>query len=405
MFIKRVTSVLKTELFAKNKICAINSWAVPLLMYTFGIISWSKTDLQALNRKVRSLLTKFRMHHIHSATDRLYLPRKQGGRGLVDLEQLHSKQISKYREYWENKNTEFARNVKLADTYTPLKLANSTFDPPRIQTENEYKEQWKAGPMKGKYPKVLFDDPNVDRTMSTFYLTDGYLFPETEGFINAIQDQVIKTRNYIKHIIKRNIPSDLCRLCNQTTESIQHLIAGCSILAPKEYTNRHDLVGNIIHQELMKKTTPGTTQRQIPHYLYKPDTVVENDEWKIYWNLAVITEHNIINNRPDLVLFDKEARSASIIDVTVPLDENLQKAYSTKLTKYEDLKQQLKHMYDLTSVNILPIVISANGLVHKRTAENIKKLGIKHERKIIAKCQKSIILSTTAIVRKVLGQE
>lgn len=404
MFIKRVTSVLKTELFAKNKIRAINSWAIPLLMYTFGIISWSKTDLQALNRKVRTLLTKFRMHHIHSATERLYLPRRQGGRGLTDIEQLHSKQMKKYREYWEKKNTEFARNVKHADIYTPLKLSHSTFILPTIQTENEYKDIWKAGSMKGKYPKVLFDDPNVDKTMSTSYLTDGYLFPETEGFINAIQDQVIKTRNYIKYIIKRNIPSDLCRLCNQTTESIQHLIAGCSILAPKEYTNRHDLVGNIIHQELVKKMIP-TNQRPIPHYLYKPDTVVENDEWKIYWNLSVITEHNIINNRPDMIQFDKRSRSASIIDMTVPLDENLQKAYSTKLTKYDDLKQQLRHMYDLTSVNILPIVISANGLVHRRTAENMKKLGINHEQRIIAKCQKSIILSTTAIVRKVLGEE
>ncbi|KAI5716332.1 hypothetical protein M8J76_004689 [Diaphorina citri] len=79
LFMKRVNTVLKTELNAKNKIQAINTWAIPLLIYTFGILTWSNTDLENLNRKVRMTLKYFRSHHIHSAMERLYLPRREGG--------------------------------------------------------------------------------------------------------------------------------------------------------------------------------------------------------------------------------------------------------------------------------------------------------------------------------------
>ncbi|KAI5713836.1 hypothetical protein M8J76_006261 [Diaphorina citri] len=138
-FMKRVNTVMETELNAKNKIQAINAWAIPFLMYTFGIISWSNTDLENLNRKVRMAMKNFRSHHIHSATERLYLPRKDGGRGLLDLQMLYSKQMQKFRNYFINNRTDFMEYFKRADTYTPLKLASSTFTPPPARTTEQLK--------------------------------------------------------------------------------------------------------------------------------------------------------------------------------------------------------------------------------------------------------------------------
>ncbi|KAI5727410.1 hypothetical protein M8J77_001977 [Diaphorina citri] len=403
-FMKRVNTVMETELNAKNKIQAINAWAIPFLMYTFGIISWSNTDLENLNRKVRMAMKNFRSHHIHSATERLYLPRKDGGRGLLDLQMLYSKQMQKFRNYFINNRTDFMEYFKRADTYTPLKLASSTFTPPPARTTEQLKTDLQSGPMKGKYPKSLYNDPHVDKNLSTSYLTDGYLMSETEGFIHAIQDQVIKTRNYMRHIMKVNIETDLCRLCNRVTESIQHLSSGCTVLAPKEYTNRHNLVGNIIHQELMKKVT-SSNKTTIPHYLYKPAPVVENDKIKLCWDISMQTETNVINNRPDIVYVDKSANSISIIDVTIPLDENINTAYSIKIAKYEDLRRQLKHIYNTNNVSILPIVITSNGLIHKNTIINLEKLKISNARNVVKKCQRSVIISTTGIVRRVLAEE
>ncbi|KAI5728961.1 hypothetical protein M8J77_023689 [Diaphorina citri] len=404
LFMKRVNTVLKTELNAKNKIQAINTWAIPLLIYTFGILTWSNTDLENLNRKVRMTLKYFRSHHIHSAMERLYLPRREGGRGLLDLHMVYSKQVVKLRTYFTNNQSDFIRYFITSDIFTPLKLSTSIFTPPPAKTMEQLKSDLQNGVMKGKFPKSLYNDPNVDKNLSTSYLTDGYLMPETEGFIHAIQDQVMKTRNYIRHIMKVQIDSDLCRLCNQITESIQHLSGGCSVLAPKEYTNRHNLVGNIIHQELLKKVT-SSNKTCIPHYLYKPAPVIENENIKICWDIPMQTETNIINNRPDIVYVDKTTNSISIIDITIPLDDNINTAYSNKIAKYEDLRRQFKNIYNTNNVFIFPIVITTNGLVHKNTLSNLEKLKIKNARNVVKKCQKSVIISTTGIIRSVLAEE
>lgn len=47
---------LKTEVFRKNKIRAINIFLIPILLYTFDVIQWSDTHLQFVNRRVRVVL-------------------------------------------------------------------------------------------------------------------------------------------------------------------------------------------------------------------------------------------------------------------------------------------------------------------------------------------------------------
>ena len=83
---RRLRLVLGTELSAKNKIQAIGSFAVPVLRYSFGTINWHQEELQKLDRKTRKLLTIHGQHHPKADVDRLYVPRKQGGRGLMQLE-------------------------------------------------------------------------------------------------------------------------------------------------------------------------------------------------------------------------------------------------------------------------------------------------------------------------------
>ena len=77
---------MSTELSAKNKIQAVGSLAVQVLRYRFGIINWHQEELQKLDRKTRKLLTTHGQHHPKADVDCLYVPRKQGGRGLMQLE-------------------------------------------------------------------------------------------------------------------------------------------------------------------------------------------------------------------------------------------------------------------------------------------------------------------------------
>ncbi|KAK4871597.1 hypothetical protein RN001_015721 [Aquatica leii] len=75
---QRLITILKTELTARNKAKAINTYAIPILTYSFGIVKWSGTDLEALNTLTRSQCYKHGIHHIHSATERFTLNRKEG---------------------------------------------------------------------------------------------------------------------------------------------------------------------------------------------------------------------------------------------------------------------------------------------------------------------------------------
>jgi hypothetical protein len=77
----RLRLVLGTELSAKSKVQAIGSLAVPVLRYSFGIVNWHQEELQKLDRKTR-ILTIHGQHHPKADVDRLYVPRKQGERGL-----------------------------------------------------------------------------------------------------------------------------------------------------------------------------------------------------------------------------------------------------------------------------------------------------------------------------------
>jgi hypothetical protein len=58
--------------------------------------------------------------------------------------------------------------------------------------------------------------PDVGKIASNEWLKAGELFPETTGFMIAIQDQVISNNNYKKHILKdTNTTNDICRPCRE----------------------------------------------------------------------------------------------------------------------------------------------------------------------------------------------
>ena len=70
--------MLKTKLSAKNKIMALNTWAVATLRYSAGVVDWTVEELKELDRKTRKMMTLHVALHPKSDVDRLYLPRQKG---------------------------------------------------------------------------------------------------------------------------------------------------------------------------------------------------------------------------------------------------------------------------------------------------------------------------------------
>ena len=71
--------------FYKN-VKAFNLICVGVLSYSFGVIRWTKVELEELDIRVRKEMTMYKAFNKHSDTDRLYLPRNRGGKGLICIQ-------------------------------------------------------------------------------------------------------------------------------------------------------------------------------------------------------------------------------------------------------------------------------------------------------------------------------
>ena len=73
--------------------------AVPLLRYSATFISWRKCELQGIDRETRKLFTIHGGLHPKSDVDKLYIPRKDGGRGLRDTEDCAELAVKGFEVY------------------------------------------------------------------------------------------------------------------------------------------------------------------------------------------------------------------------------------------------------------------------------------------------------------------
>lgn len=393
----RLTKLLNSKLNAKNLITAINSWAVPSLIYTFGILKWSETDLDNLDRLTRRLLTKFRCLHPNSSIDRLYLARKMGGRGLLMLKNMCRMQEFKMKQYFQrNSHPNITHIVQSDKCFTPLNLEQEVNQAPEMNN-NARILSWINKPLHGRYPSQLSAN-HINKIESVRFLTKGYLQPETEGFFMAIQDKVIRTKNYEKHILKMGTV-DKCRKCNLPGETIEHITSGCPNLADNDYLSRHNQVAKIIHSRLATKYK--LIKNPEPYYKYSPNPVLESNTTLLYWDRPILTDKTVDHNRPDILVIEKQNKIAYIIDIAVPLSHNILKTEQEKTRKYQNLSIEIKRIWRINAVHIIPLVISVDGIVPKNMEPNLKKIGLPNG--LTSILQKAVILQTCHLLRKFVG--
>jgi hypothetical protein len=119
-----------------NNIQATGAMAVPVLRYSFGIINWRQDKLRKLYMKTRKLLTIHGQHHPKADVERLYVPRIQGGRGLIQLEEAHITEITKLMEYVDSTEDPLTQIVRM--------LQNNTISA-MVQTARSLKRELQEG--------------------------------------------------------------------------------------------------------------------------------------------------------------------------------------------------------------------------------------------------------------------
>ena len=70
-YLWRTKLIMKSRLSGRNKIIAINTWAVSLMRYGAGIVKWTKSEPDEIDRKTRKVMTLNKELHPTSDVNRL----------------------------------------------------------------------------------------------------------------------------------------------------------------------------------------------------------------------------------------------------------------------------------------------------------------------------------------------
>ena len=84
-FTARLLKIWKSNLSAKNKAQATNSWAVSIFRYFFRVLLWTQAELKRLDYVVRRHMRYSKSHQACAAPERVNLPQKCGGRGIQGI--------------------------------------------------------------------------------------------------------------------------------------------------------------------------------------------------------------------------------------------------------------------------------------------------------------------------------
>lgn len=421
-YTRRLRMILSSQLNSKNKVTAINSLAIPILNYSYTIINWTEAEIRQIDRKTRKLFTCHGAHHPKADVDRLYLKRTDGGRGLLQAEMSYKLAFIGMENYlkittdwmmkcvaqFETKKKLYSITLKaekfnnelnssIIPYNTELSVIENAKAVKKITKKAVYKQlqtNWKSKPLHGKFAKRASQE-DVSQECTFSWLRSSGLRAETEGFICAAQDQSLKTKNYLTNIMKTGEDST-CRYCGQQTETIDHLVSGCSILAKQEYLSRHNKVAQYIHWRVCQHFGLETA-----HQWYEHETppVIQNNQTKILWDFSIQTDKTIKANRPDLVIQDKTNKTCLLVDVSVPSDRNTSVKTFEKLSKYKDLAIELEKSWKLKTKTV-PIVIGALGVINRNTTNYVKQLPGNIN---INEIQKITLLGTSNILRKALS--
>ena len=91
--------IWSSELSAYNKVIAHNTFAVPVLIPTIGVLDWTIDEIKDTDIKTRKILTLTRNFHPNSDAYRLYMQKSFGERGLSQVQSSYESGIIAIRQH------------------------------------------------------------------------------------------------------------------------------------------------------------------------------------------------------------------------------------------------------------------------------------------------------------------
>ena len=101
-YFRRTRKLLKTKLCSRNLIKGINTRAIPLVIYSGPFLKWTREELKQMDQRTGKLMTMHKALYPRKDVDRLYVPRKEGGRGFVSIEDSDDASIQRLEDNIQN---------------------------------------------------------------------------------------------------------------------------------------------------------------------------------------------------------------------------------------------------------------------------------------------------------------
>ena len=374
----------------------------------------------------RKILTLHKVIYRNQCLPRLYMPRREGGLGLSEVNHQHratmvsigqylrsslSPNMAMVREHHATRASKNTSLTKLAQHFgqdclveeqetenTPAtRIARKSRTKFSRKFQNTNLAEW-AEHQRAKFFLQELSKDYIDKESSLNWLTKGTLHFDQERLIMAAQDQAIMTKAFKKMAGLTN--NNKCRFCHTEIESVSHLISSCqTLLADGYYTARHDEVCKYLHWTICKSLNIKCSSKVWEHH---PEKITGNETHTIYYDQVIPTATYLDNSavKPDLVIWSRVEKVAIIIEVSIPHDSGLNRAEREKVTKYQGLMYDIKRNWKLKNTYIVPVIAGATGLQKKNLKDHLSKIpGNPRATEI----QTIALKGTTTILKRTLG--
>ena len=223
--------------------------------------------------------------------------------------------------------------------------------------------------------------------------------PSSISFVlNAIQDTLPDPAN-----LRRWCPSKSheCGLCKWKNVTHVHILCGCKVaLEQGRISFRHDSLLKLIFRylqgkvEAVKNKTPTINNKSINFVKAKGKAVYKKksdhtglldlaNDWHCNIDLrkkqTAFPPHIYLTaERPDIVLYSNNKKHVIMIELTSPVEENMQSWREKKRTKYEKLGDNIRECGEWT-VHVFTIEVGARGFVGRSVVASGLRLGMDYK--------------------------
>ena len=174
MYLRRTRKLLEPKLYSRN--------LDPLVKYSGPFSKWTREDLKQMDQRTRKLITMHMALRPRDNVDRLYVSRREGGRGLDSIEDSVDTSMQRLEDYIEKRGGRLITVTR-----------NNTIDTRTSETTITRKQKWEEKQLYGRF-KRLTSDISHEKTW-TLLKKKGHLKREIESLLIAAQNNAIRTNH------------------------------------------------------------------------------------------------------------------------------------------------------------------------------------------------------------------